>query len=70
MLAVREWLTPMGRTIWHQGIKPDVTVAVPANATLVFPEEEKSMTPAQFQASGDTQLQQALRLLTGVTYGR
>jgi carboxyl-terminal processing protease len=68
MLAVEEWLTPKGRTIWHQGITPDVVVTLPANATPVFPEEEKSMTPEQFQASGDTQLQRALDVLIGAVH--
>ncbi len=65
MLAVQEWLTPKGRTIWHQGITPDVVVALPANVTPVVPEAEKTLTPAQLQSSGDTQLQRAVQLLTG-----
>jgi carboxyl-terminal processing protease len=38
LLATEEWLTPDGHTIWHKGIAPDVTVALPANVTLVYPE--------------------------------
>ncbi len=67
MLAVQEWLTPKGRTIWHQGITPDVVVALPANVTPVVPEAEKTLTPAQLQSSGDTQLQRAVQLLTGAS---
>jgi len=65
MLAVQEWLTPQGRVIWHTGITPDVTVAQPANGTILIPDQEKGMTPAQFQASGDAQLLAAFNLVTG-----
>ncbi len=64
LLATEEWLTPDGHVIWHKGLSPDVTVALPANVTPVFPEAEQDMTSAQLQAGGDTQLLQALGLLT------
>jgi carboxyl-terminal processing protease len=63
LLATQEWLTPDGHTIWHQGITPDVTVALPSNVSLVYPDAMKTMTAAQLQASGDTQLLRALDLL-------
>jgi carboxyl-terminal processing protease len=63
LLATQEWLTPGGRAIWHQGLAPDVTVALPAGATPVFPLAEQQMTPAQLQGSGDAQLLKALELL-------
>jgi carboxyl-terminal processing protease len=63
MLAVEEWLTPAGRTIWHQGIKPDVPVSLAANATPLLPEAEKDMTPEKLKASNDAQLLKALDLL-------
>ena len=28
-----EWLTPDGRRIWHEGIAPDVPVALPEGST-------------------------------------
>jgi carboxyl-terminal processing protease len=64
MIAVQEWLTPNGRTIWHQGIQPDQVVALPQNATPLLPEAEKGMTPAQLRASDDTQLLAGLDTLT------
>jgi carboxyl-terminal processing protease len=64
LLATQEWLTPNGRVIWHQGIVPDVTVTLDANADPLLPDAEKLMTPQQFQASGDKQLLEGLRLLT------
>ena len=63
MLAVREWLTPKGRTIWHKGITPDVTVPLPAGAPSLLPEAEQGMTLAQLRASKDLQLLRALELL-------
>ncbi len=63
LLATEEWLTPKGRMIWHNGIVPDITVSLPANATVVTPEEEKTMTPQQLDASGDAQLLKALELV-------
>ncbi len=63
MLAVEEWLTPNGRVIWHKGIAPDQTIALPSDATELTPEAERDMTAAQVQASGDQQLLKALQLL-------
>jgi len=64
LLATQEWLTPDGHVIWHKGLSPDVTVALPTNVTPTFPEAEQDMTSAQLRASSDTQLLQALDLLT------
>ena len=63
MLAIEEWLTPSGRVIWHKGIVPDQTIALPAGTDPLTPEAEKSMDQAQLQASGDQQLLQSLHLL-------
>lgn len=63
LLAVREWLTPKGRQIWHKGIEPDVTVALPDPADMLLPTEEGSMTPAALAASKDAQLRRALEVL-------
>jgi carboxyl-terminal processing protease len=63
MLAVEEWLTPKGHTIWHQGIVPDRTVSLPEKVTPLFPREEKGMGPNQLQARGDRQLSAAVTLL-------
>lgn len=63
MLAVREWLTPGGHTIWHKGIEPNVKVALAAGAAPVFPEALAALTPAQLAASRDAQLLKALALL-------
>ena len=64
LLATEEWLTPKGRVIWHTGISPDITVALPLTATLLLPETERNMAAAQLQASGDQQMLRALELLS------
>ena len=63
MLAIQEWLTPSGRVIWHKGIVPDQTIALPAGTDPLTPGAEKTMTQAELQASGDQQLLQSLHLL-------
>jgi carboxyl-terminal processing protease len=63
LLAVREWLTPAGRLIWHRGISPDVPVSLPPGVTPLLPEAERTMTEEQLRASGDRQLLRALDLL-------
>ncbi len=63
LLAVKEWLTPDKNTIWHKGIKPNVTVALPLNVMPLIPEAEEAMTAAQLKASKDNQLLRALALV-------
>lgn len=65
LLAVREWLTPSGRVIWHQGISPDIAVSLAPDVTPLRPEAERDMTPEQLQSSEDVQLLRALELFTG-----
>jgi len=60
LLGTAEWLTPNGRQIWHHGIAPDISVALPAGAVPLMPDDETQLTAAQLQASQDTQLLRAL----------
>lgn len=64
-IGVERWLTRAGRPIWHEGLQPDVTVALPADVQLVRPDDLRDMTAAQLAASGDTQLLRALEVLKG-----
>ena len=58
-----EWLTPKGRRIWHEGIAPDVPVAMPAGVTLVTPDDIRKLTPAEVNATKDAQLKKALEVV-------
>ncbi|HVB64843.1 MAG TPA: S41 family peptidase [Nitrolancea sp.] len=64
LLGTEEWLTPNGREIWHNGITPDIAVALPANVSPLTPEQETNMTPDQLQKSQDTQLLRGIQELT------
>ncbi len=64
MLAIEEWQTPSGRTIWHKGISPDINVSLPSEIDPLFPGEKKVMTPMELRKRGDLQLLSALDLLT------
>jgi carboxyl-terminal processing protease len=66
LLATEEWLTPKGRLIWHQGIEPDVSIELAANAEPLTPEGEKGLSLSQLQNSGDSQLLSAIQLLEKV----
>jgi carboxyl-terminal processing protease len=63
LLAVEEWLTPKGRSFWHQGVTPDVSVPLPPEATPLFPGAERKMTAEELQSCEDRQLLAALKLV-------
>ncbi len=63
-IGVERWLTRNGRPIWHEGLEPDVKIAVPDNADLVVPDTLRDMTAAQLAKSGDAQLKRAVELLS------
>jgi carboxyl-terminal processing protease len=64
ILAVEEWLTPSGKTIWHVGLTPDNVIPLETGITPLFPEGEQGLTLSQLQASGDRQLLSAMSLLS------
>jgi len=64
LLAVEEWLTPKGRSFWHQGLKPEFPVVLPSEATMLFPQAERKMTATELQSSDDRQLLAALKLVS------
>jgi carboxyl-terminal processing protease len=66
LLAVEEWLTPDGQSIWHRGITPNVVVSLPSDVSPLFPRAEKNMTPAQLKASRDLQLLRAMEMLSAL----
>lgn len=63
LLATELWLTPKGRAIWHEGIEPDVTVEMPADATISIPETERDLTAEELKNLEDPQLLKGLELL-------
>jgi carboxyl-terminal processing protease len=65
MLAVEEWLTPKGHSIWHKGITPDFDVNLSDGVRPLLPDEEKDLKQSKLQATRDTQLLTAIRLLSG-----
>ncbi len=64
-IGVERWLTRAGRPIWHEGLQPDFTVALPADAVPLGPDAIRPMTAAQLALSSDGQLLKALELLRG-----
>jgi carboxyl-terminal processing protease len=60
LLAVAQWLTPNGRQIWHQGITPDIPVAMAPGAGYLLPDPETGLDAAALTKSGDKQLLRAL----------
>jgi carboxyl-terminal processing protease len=63
LLAVDQWLTPKGRKIWHEGIKPDVEVDLPPDVAPLHPDEEAGLDASALQRTQDKQLLKALALL-------
>lgn len=64
LLAIQEWLTPDGHSFWHKGITPQILVALPEDVSPLLPENERTMSPAEFQKTTDLQLLRAVEVLT------
>ena len=63
-IGVERWLTRNGRPIWHEGLAPDVTVALPTDTQLLLPDDLRDMTKADFAKATDAQVQKAVELLS------
>ena len=63
LLAVEEWLTPAGLTIWHKGISPDVEVSLPQTGSPLLPTTIGEMTGEELKKSDDTQMLRALAIV-------
>lgn len=70
LIAIEEWLTPDGQTIWHKGITPDILVSLPPDVIPAFPSSERGMTLADVRSSGDAQLLRALESLVSGPGGK
>lgn len=58
-----EWLTRDGRQIWHHGIVPDVSVALPKGAQPITPSVLRGMNAGDLARSSDRQLLTAIHEL-------
>jgi carboxyl-terminal processing protease len=63
LLAVQEWLTPDGNTIWHKGIDPDIRISLPRGASALLPSAMSELTREGLRKSDDEQLLRALDIL-------
>jgi len=65
LLGTHEWLTPKGKFIRDNGIKPDITVELGKNAIALTAADENAgnMTEQQIIANGDAQLNAAIDYL-------
>lgn len=63
LLATTEWLTPQGRTIWHNGVTPDVSLVMPPDGEILTPVSIKTMSADEIRGSKDNQLQKAMQML-------
>jgi carboxyl-terminal processing protease len=59
-----EWLTPHGRRIWHEGIAPDVSIALPDGVEPLSPADVARLTAAAVGAIDDAQLAKALEVVS------
>ena len=63
MLAIEEWLTPNGKTIWHQGVAPDLISAQAPDTALLTPKALNGMSVTGLKKNKDKQLLRGMKLL-------
>jgi carboxyl-terminal processing protease len=63
LLAVAEWRTPNGRTVWHKGLEPDLDVGLPPGARPLSPENTAQLDEQALAQCADRQFVQALAVL-------
>jgi carboxyl-terminal processing protease len=65
LVGTVEWLTPNGRQIWHHGITPNVTVALPSGAHVIVPDDMTKAPVPAISSTTDAQLAAAVAGLGG-----
>lgn len=63
LLATEEWLTPDGRTIWQQGLPPDIRVPLPVDAQPILRPGQEDISESDLSTTTDEQFLRALDLL-------
>ena len=52
LLAIEEWLTPSGRTIWHTGLVPGNRAALlPSGVAPLYPRAEQGMGESNWKGA-------------------
>jgi carboxyl-terminal processing protease len=67
LLAVEEWLTPQGITIWHKGITPGTLIDMKPDEEIMTPSSLRDMTREAFLSGSDLQLIKAVEMLSRKT---
>ncbi len=62
-IGIYEWLTRSGRSVWHSGVRPGITVAMRDGTTPITPSELAALAPGALGTSRDAQLIAAMREL-------
>ena len=63
-LGVSLWFTPKGKSLWHVGVAPDRTVALPEGTYGLTPDTAQGLSAADIEASSDAQLKTGFEMLT------
>jgi len=62
-IGTERWLTPKGRAIWREGLKPDQTVALAQGVNFLVPDDFATLGAGGIAGTQDAQLKAALSAL-------
>jgi carboxyl-terminal processing protease len=62
-IGTERWLTPKGRAIWREGLKPDQTVALAQGVNFLVPDDFATLDAGGIAGTQDAQLKAALSAL-------
>jgi len=69
VLGTGLWLTPKGEQMWHKGVEPTITIELEPGVEPLNPFDDANVSTAELEASGDTQVRQAVGLLSDALSG-
>jgi carboxyl-terminal processing protease len=55
-VGIQRWLTPDGRSIWREGISPDVVASLPSGVGIVVPDDLAGLGTAGVATTTDSQV--------------